>query len=227
MTLAGLRLGMRAAVPLMIGLTPFGLVVGIVSQSKGLSLAETLLMSGVVYAGTAQLLAMELWADPAPLLAACLAAFAVNVRMLPMGAALAPLLDRVRGWRLWLTLGTIVDHSFALGVANMRSGGRDPGFLLGIGLTLWVTWMIFAALGHVLSGAIRLPPGHPIFFAATATFVALLVSLWRGKGELWPWVLAAGLALGAARLGLPQPVPLLSGALGGAALAAWLEGRRN
>ena len=61
MTLAGLRQGMRAAVPLMIGLTPFGLVVGIVSQSKGLSLAETLLMSGVVYAGTAQLLAMELW----------------------------------------------------------------------------------------------------------------------------------------------------------------------
>src|SRR5690606_31880002 len=122
-TAAGFRRGMRAAAPLMIGLAPFGLVVGVMSQAKGLSLFETLLMSAIVYAGSSQLLALELWTDPAPLLAACLAAFAVNIRMAPMGAALAPWLEKLRGWRLWLTLGTIVDHSFAMGVADMRAGG--------------------------------------------------------------------------------------------------------
>ncbi|MBO1075098.1 AzlC family ABC transporter permease [Roseomonas marmotae] len=223
---AGMRRGIRAAAPLMIGLAPFGAVVGVMSQGKGLSLLEALLMSGLVYAGASQLLALELWAEPAPLLAACLAAFAVNIRMAPMGAALAPWMDRLRGWRLWFTLGTIVDHSFAMGVADMRAGGRDAGYLLGIGVVLWLTWMVVVAAGHLLGSAVQLAPGHPLFYAATATFVALLVPLWRGpRRELLPWATAALLAVAAARLGLPQPVPLLAGALSGAALAAWREQR--
>lgn len=210
----------------MIGLAPFGLVVGVVSQGKGLSLVETLLMSGLVYAGSSQLLALELWAEPAPLLAACLAAFAVNIRMAPMGAALAPWFDKLRGWRLWGTLGTIVDHSFAMGVADIRAGGKDAGYLMGIGISLWCVWMLVAATGHILGGIVRLPPGHPLFFAATATFVALLVPLWRGvRRELLPWACAAVIAVVTMKLGLPQPVPLLAGALSGAALAAWRERR--
>jgi len=224
-SMTGFRRGLRAALPLMLGLAPFGLVVGVVSQGQGLTLFETLLMSAAVYAGTSQLLTMQLWADPAPLLAAALATFAVNVRMVPMGAALAPVLDRMRGWRRWLAAGTIVDHSFALGVADMRGGARDGGFLLGIGVVLWLAWVLVATLGHVFGGLVRLPAGSPLFFAATATFCALLVPLWRGRRELWPWLLAAGVALAAARLGLPQPVPLLGGALSGAALAAWQERR--
>jgi 4-azaleucine resistance transporter AzlC len=225
-TAAGLRRGIRASMPLIIGLAPFGAVVGVVSQGKGLSLAETLLMCAAVYAGSAQLLALELWSDPAPLLAACLAAFAVNIRMAPMGAALAPWMDRLRGWRLWVTLGTLVDHSFAMGVADMRAGGRDAAFLLGIGLSLWLAWMVVAAAGHLLGGVVQLPAGHPLFYAATATFVALLVPLWRSvRRDLWPWAVAALVALAALRLGLPQPAPLLGGAMAGAALAAWRESR--
>jgi len=225
-TRVGLRRGNRAAIPLLIGLMPFALVVGVVSQGKGLSLLETLLMSALVYAGSSQLLALELWADPAPILAACLAAFAVNIRMAPMGAALAPWMDKLRGWRLWGTLGTIVDHSFALGVADIRSGGKDAGYLMGIGVVLWTAWILLVGVGHVMGGLVRLPPGHPLFFAATATFVALLVTLWRGLArDLWPWATAALVAVAALRLGLPQPVPLLAGALSGAALAAWRERR--
>lgn len=224
-SMAGFRRGMRAALPLLIGLAPFGLVVGVVSQGRGLGLGETLLMSAVVYAGTAQLLAMELWTDPVSIFAVAFAAFAVNVRMVPMGAALAPTLDRMRGWRRWLAVGTVVDHSFALGVAEQRAGARDGGFLLGIGVVLWLAWTVIATLGHVFGGLVRLPPGSPLFFASVATFCALLVPLWRGRREVWPWLLAAAVALAAARAGLPQPVPLLGGALAGAALAAWQERR--
>ena len=100
-TTAGLRRGVRAALGLTIGLMPFGLVVGMAADAKGLSLLETLLMSGLVFAGTAQLVALELWKDPAPILAATLAVLVINLRMAPMGAALAPVLDRLHGIRLW------------------------------------------------------------------------------------------------------------------------------
>lgn len=224
----GVRRGLRAAIPLVVGTFPFGLVVGVISDAKGLSLLETLLMSALVFAGSSQLLALELWTEPAPVLAATLAALVVNIRMAPMGAALAPWLDRLRGVRLWGTLATLVDHSYAMAVAEQRRGGRDAGYLLGVGLALWGFWLVAVGLGHVFGAAVRLPPGHPVFFAAIATFCAILVPVWQGaRRDLRPWALAAAVALLAWWSGLGPPWPLLAGALSGAALGAWLELRRS
>jgi 4-azaleucine resistance transporter AzlC len=223
-TRAGVSRGAIASLPLWIGMVPFGLVMGVLADAKGLSLAEAVLMSALVYAGSAQLLALEMWTDPAPIAAAIVAAFVVNIRLAPMGAALSPWLDRLRGWRLWGTLATLVDHSFAMSVAEQRAGGRDAGYLLGVGIGLWVAWVVFTAVGHLLGSAVRVPPGHPLFFASIAAFVSILVPLWRGpRVDLAPWLVAACVAIAAQRAGLPMPVPLLAGTFSGAALGAALE----
>lgn len=227
-TRAGLLRGARQAAPLVIGTFPFGLVVGVISDAKGLSLLETLLMCALVFAGSSQLLALELWTEPAPIAAATLAAFVVNIRLAPMGAALAPWLDRLRGVRLWGSLATLVDHSYALSAADQRRGGRDAAFLLGVGVALWTFWMIAVGVGHVFGAAVRLPPGHPLYFAAIATFCAILVPIWQGvRRDLLPWTLAGVVALLAWGAGLGPPWPLIAGALCGAALGAWLELRRG
>jgi 4-azaleucine resistance transporter AzlC len=223
-TRAGLARGVRASLPLWVGMVPFGLVMGVLADAKGLSLVEAVLMSALVYAGSAQLLALEMWTDPAPVAAAIIAAFVVNIRLAPMGAALSPWLDRLRGWRLWGTLATLVDHSFAMSVAEQRAGGRDAGYLLGVGVGLWVAWVACTAVGHLLGSAVRVPPGHPLFFASLAAFVSILVPLWRGpRVDLAPWLVAACVAIAAQRAGLPMPVPLLAGTFAGAALGAALE----
>jgi 4-azaleucine resistance transporter AzlC len=223
-TAAGVRRGVRASMPLWLGMVPFGLVIGVLADAKGLSFLETVLMSAVVYAGAAQLLVLELWADPAPVLAAMVAAFVVNIRMAPMGAALAPWLDRLRGVRLWGTLATLVDHSFAMGVQEQRAGGRDAGYLLGIGLGLWVAWVVTTAVGHLAGSVVRVPPGHPLYFASVAAFLSIMVGLWRGpRVDLGPWVVAGLVALAAHRTGLPVPLPLLMGSFAGAAVGAWIE----
>jgi predicted branched-subunit amino acid permease len=197
-TRAGIQRGARQAVPLVIGTFPFGLVVGVISDAKGLSMLETLVMCGLVFAGSAQLLALELWTEPAPVLAATLAALVVNMRLAPMGAALAPWLDRLRG------------------------------VLLGVALALWVFWMIAVSIGHVFGAVVRLAPGHPLYFAATATFCAILVPVWQGvRRDLLPWMLSAAVAMAAWAAGLGAPWPLLAGALSGAALGAWMELRRT
>jgi predicted branched-subunit amino acid permease len=145
-----------------------------------------------------------------------------------MGAALAPWLDKLRGVKLWGSMAFMVDHAFALSAAEQRRGGRDAGYLLGIGVTLWCFWNISVTLGHILGSTVRLPPGHPLYFAAIATFVAILVPLWRGvRRDFWPWLLAGALAVLAWKAGLGPPWPLLIGAFAGAALGAWLELRRE
>ena len=218
---------MRVALPLLPGLMPFGVIIGMLSDGKGLSLLETLLMSGSVFAGTSQLVALELWADPAPVLGATLAVFVINLRMAPMGAALAPWLDKLRGWKVWGTLAVLVDNGFAMAVAEMRAGGRDAGHLLGTCLTFWFSWMLMVTVGHQFGAVLRVPAGHPVFFAATASIMAIMVQVWRGRSDLLPWGIAGAVALAVHLAGLPAPWPVLAGALTGAAVGAMRDRRRG
>lgn len=224
---AGFARGARRSLTVALGLAPFGLVVGVLAAGKGLSLTETGLMSGLVFAGASQILALDLWTHPAPVLAASFAAFAVNLRMALMGPALAPWLERLSGWRLWGNLFLLVDQGFALAIAEGRKGERDGGFLFGVGAALWLSWIACSLAGHLLGATFHPPRGHPLFFAALAAFVSLLVPLWRGRKEALPWLIAAAVALPVARLAPRGAWHVLVAALVGSLIGALLETRRG
>ena len=209
--------GMRSSIPMQVGVVPFGLVVGIVGQGQGLSLVEITAMSAICYAGSAQLLALGHWGVPAPVVGAATAALIVNLRMALMGPVVGPWLDRVRGWKLWATLFVMADQNWALSVGEMRAGRWDAGFLFGSGALMWLVWVVSTAAGHLVGSAIRPPPGHPIFFAALAVFVSILVLMWRGRRDLLPWAVAAVAALAIARLLPGTSWHIVGGALAGSA----------
>nr|WP_283949493.1 AzlC family ABC transporter permease [Limobrevibacterium gyesilva] len=206
---------MKECIPLLIGVTPFGLVCGITAQGAGLSFLETFLMSASVYAGSAQLVVLANWAHPAPVVAATLATFAVNLRMALMGPVLSPWLDRLRGWRLWGSLFVMADQNWAQALGDMTAGGRDAGVLLGSGLIMWVWWIVTGGIGHAMGTVLSLPPGHPLFFAALAVFVSMLANMWRGWGDVLPWVIAGGVAVVTARLLPGTAWYIVAGALAG------------
>jgi 4-azaleucine resistance transporter AzlC len=193
-TRAGVARGMRECIPLLIGVAPFGLVTGIVSQGVGLSLLEATLMSVFVYAGSAQLVVLSNWTSPAAVVAAGVTAFAVNLRLALMGPVLAPWLDRLRGWRLWGSLFVMADQNWAISVKDMASGGMDAGYLFGSGAIMWAVWVATTAIGHLGTELVHVPPGHPLLFSALAVFVAMLAMVWRGRSDLAPWAVAAVVA---------------------------------
>lgn len=213
-TAAAMRLGARRALPLLAGLTPFGLVAGWLAQSQGLSFAEAGLMSGLCYAGSAQILALTHWSVPAPIAAASLGALVVNLRLVLMGPVLAPWLDRLRGWRLLGSVFLMADQNWALSVEAMRRGEADAGFLFGSGAVTWLAWVATTLAGHALGRVVAPVPGHPLFFAALAVFVALLVPMWRGRADGLPWIVAGAVAVCAALL-LPGSWYIVIGALAG------------
>lgn len=227
LTWAGTRRGMRACVPLLIGLTPFGLVCGIVSHGAGLSLAESTLMSGLVYSGSAQLVALNTWGHPAPILAAAVATLAVNSRLALMGPVLAPWFDRLRGWRLWLSLFGMADQNWALCVADMNAGGRDAGLLFGSGLAMWTMWLVTTIAGFEIGHLVQPPPGHPIFFAGLAVFVSMLAGQWRGAGDFLPWLVAAGVAVAVSQLLPGAPWFIVAGSLAGSLVGGVRDMRRR
>jgi len=62
-SLAGLVEGARLAAPVMPGMVMFGAAFGALAAQKGLTLLEAVLMSGLVYAGASQFVALEMWSD--------------------------------------------------------------------------------------------------------------------------------------------------------------------
>src|SRR5262245_60113341 len=162
-TSAGLTRGARVSVPLLIGLVPFGLVAGVTAQAHGLSLLEAMLMSGLVFAGSSQLVALGSWTHPASLVAATLACFIVNLRFALMGPMLAPWLDHVRGWKRWGSLALLVEHDWALALKEMQAGGKDVAFFLGAGLACWLMWMLTTVAGFLLGEVVAPEAGHPLF----------------------------------------------------------------
>ncbi len=222
---AAIMEGIRRSLPLQVALVPFGLVCGIVAQGQGLSLFEAALMSAACYAGSAQLLALSHWSSPAPVLAATLAAFVVNLRMALMGPVIGPWLDRLRGWRLWASLFMMADQNWAMSVQEMQAGRWNAGFLFGSGLVMWVVWVLGTMAGHVMGASIRPPQGHPLFFAALAVFVAIVAAMWRGRRDGLPWIAAAGTSLAVSRL-LDGSWYIVVGALAGAAVGVLQERRR-
>jgi 4-azaleucine resistance transporter AzlC len=217
--LAGTLEGARRCLPLALSVFAYGLVFGILARQAGLSPAESVLMSALVFAGAAQFVALGLWAAPLPVAAIVLTALVVNLRHLLMGAALAPLLLRVRRSAAYTSVFFMADESWALTVGEQAKGTRNGAFLLGSGLAVFVAWVGATFLGRTVGNVVGDPARWGLDFAFTAVFTALLVGLWGGRSDLLPWVAAAVVATAASTL-LPGNWYILLGGLAGSLVGA-------
>lgn len=221
--LAGALAGARRGVPVAVGVFAVGLVFGALARTAGLSAAEATLMSLLVLAGASQFVALDLWTSPLPVAAILLTTLVVNLRHVLMGAALAPLLLRVRPRAAYAAVFFMVDESWAMTMDEYVRGRRNGAFLLGCGLVLSVAWVGATLAGHVAGEAVGDPSRWGLDFAITAVFAALLASLWRGRSDLMPWVVAAAVAV-AADHALPGNWYILLGGLAGSLAGAVQRG---
>src|SRR5882762_5330042 len=80
--------GARRCLPIAISVFAYGLVFGALAAQSGLTLAETGLMSGLAFSGTAQFVALGLWSVPLPVAAILAATLLLGLRLFLMGATL-------------------------------------------------------------------------------------------------------------------------------------------
>ena len=210
----GALAGARRILPLALGDFAYGLVFGVLAQQAGLSVLEVLLMSALVYAGSAQLIVLSLWIMPLPIGAIILTTLIVNLRYLLMGAAISPWFLRLSPFKAYTTLYFMADENWALTMSEFDKGKRNAAFLLGSGLLMFVAWVSTTVLGRAIGSLVHDPSRWGLDFAFTAVFLALLVPLWKGKANILPWIVAAVVAVVAARW-LPGKWYILLGGLAG------------
>jgi 4-azaleucine resistance transporter AzlC len=217
-----LRKGLIANIPLAISAMAYGGVFGILSGNQGVSWAEMLAMNLLLFAGSAQLVMIQMWSAPLPVFAIGLAVLIINMRYLLIGASLQPVFNNQPLWKKVCCMHLVADENWAVTIAAHRNGGASPAFLLGGGLLLLTAWSTATLTGNLLGGQIMEPRRWGLDFAFVAVFAALSLSLWQGRGDLLPWLVAAILAVTGEHL-LPGKLYIALGGVGGALTAAVIE----
>jgi 4-azaleucine resistance transporter AzlC len=186
---SALNRGMVAAWPICLGYIPIGLAFGVLAQKAGLSPLEIGLMSVLVFAGSAQFIAVSMLAAGASIFSIVATTFMVNLRHFLMSSALAVFLKNADRKKLSLFAYGVTDESFAVNLSKFRDTRWDLNSALVTNHTANFTWIIATVVGGMGGQFI---PAHAfgIDYALIAMFICLLVFQIRG----FMYVIAAVIA---------------------------------
>jgi 4-azaleucine resistance transporter AzlC len=196
-----LKDGLRAAWPICLGYVPIGLAFGVLAQKAGLSPLAIGLMSMLVFAGSAQFIAVAMLGAGSGIAAIVATTFAVNLRHLLMSSALSVYLKGIH--RRWLSLFAygITDESFALNLVRFREGNWEWKRALTVNHVTNAFWVASTVIGG-LGGAFIPAHAFGIDYALMGMFLCLLVYQLRGR-----LYVLTGLIAGAAAVVLSVLIP--------------------
>jgi 4-azaleucine resistance transporter AzlC len=170
--------GARDTLPMLIGAAPFGVIFGTLVASGPLHLWHGQLMSLIVFAGSAQFIALGLVAGHASFAVIWATTFVVNLRHVLYSATLAPYVAHLPArWR-WALGGLLTDEVFAVAWAHYRlhpPGSVGPYYFLGSGLSMYLNWQLWTLAGLLFGAAFPGLQSLGLDFAMVATFIAIVV----------------------------------------------------
>ena len=195
----------------------YGVTFGAVGVASGLSVAQTCVLSLVMFTGASQFaLAGVVAAGGAPVSGA-VTALLLGTRNTLYGLRMAPQL-RWTGWRRVAAAHLLIDESTAMAVTRTSTAGARVGFLT-TGLSIFALWNLSTLLGAVGGRAVGDPRSFGLDAAVGAAFLALLWPRLADPTNRVVALLAVALALSLVPV-VAVGVPVL--AAGGVALLAGL-----
>lgn len=197
-TRSGYFAGARTALPYVVVYAPFGLAIGALAHQSAVSDLLGWSTSWLTYAGTSQLVLIQMLdvsAAPVSIIAAILL---INVRLVGYSTALTP------GWRTaprwWTALASyvLVDPAYVI-ATEARSDERSSRsvrwhrqYYLGAAGTMWATWLVICGAGVLLGTTVG--DLIPATVLADLMLVSMVVILAQDRGTRV--AAAAGLSFG-------------------------------
>jgi predicted branched-subunit amino acid permease len=174
--------GVQDQTSVALGIGAWGLMTGVAMVKSGLSVTEALLMTLIVYAGSAQLSAIPMMAAGAPMWVILAAAFCVNLRFVVFSAHLRPYFMHLPRWQRLVSGYVTADLSYVYFARRYPHPGTTPeqlaeqqAYLMGNCGVNYVAWMSASVVGVLLANAI--PTAWGLGFAGILALLGVLSSL--------------------------------------------------
>lgn len=198
----------KSCLPVLPGVFAFGAISGVAMVAAGMPHYMAMAMSVLVYAGNAQLAALQLVSSGTPLAIAILAALVINLRFSIYSLSMSPHLAAAGPrWRPLLSY-LLTDNGYAItlrGYERALGAADKVWYYFGCSVAIWITWQVGTLTG-VLLGA-RIPADWHLEFSIVLTFLGIVAPTIRDRA-----VAAAACAAGITAV-LAWPLPLRLGLL--------------
>ncbi|HSI50090.1 MAG TPA: AzlC family ABC transporter permease [Ideonella sp.] len=192
------RRGAREMVGIALGIAAWGLVTGVAMVKTGLGVPLSVLMSLLVFAGSAQLATLPLIVSGAPIWVVWATAICVNLRFVIFSAGWRPyfghLPRRQRMWQAYFT-ADLNYVCFMRRFPEPRPSPEQLPYFWGGAVVNWLAWQILSLLGIFLADTI--PTAWGLGFAGTLALLGLVGSLLSDRAT-WIAAVVAGCAAVAA-----------------------------
>jgi len=188
-----------------LGISAWALVTGVAMIKTGLSVPLAVLMSLIVYAGSAQLAALPLIAADAPLWVVWATAFCMNLRFVIFSAHWRKYFGHLPRAKRLALMYVAADLNYVLFLRRFPDPKPAPEqmpYLLGSVSWGWLSWQIPALIGIALAD--RVPTDWGLGFAGVLALIGLAYSTLSGRNS---WI-AAGVAAAAALAAFHLPLKL-------------------
>lgn len=200
----------QQAVSVAVATGMYGVSFGALSVAAGLSVAQTMALSLLMFSGGSQFAFIGVIGAGGAAGAAVASAALLGARNGLYGAQLTPLLDLPWRWRLPAAHVTI-DESTAVATAQPDRATARAGFWW-TGVGVLVLWNLFTLLGALAGDRLGDPRAYGLDAAAAAAFLALVWPRLAGRAAQGVAAAAVVVALATTPL-LPAGVPVLLAAV--------------
>jgi len=188
--------GFKKSIPVILGYLPIGISYGILALQTDLSPYLIVGMSVFVFAGSSQLIAVNMLTAQAALIPVIMTTFLVNLRHILMSASLSLHFKKTPQKLLPFIGFVITDESFALGNTLLNDREENKGiFFLSMGLSAYLGWVLSSLTGVIIGRYILNFEIPVIDFVLPAMFIILLIMQINEKMDIVVSIMAAVLSI--------------------------------
>ena len=168
--------GILAMMPLNLAVLPWGILCGSLAIQHNFTVLEAILMPALVFAGSVQLVVIELINDNVPLATILFTTFIISSRHFLYGLALRDRLKQLPfKWRGIIGF-LLTDELFALsGKADSYSGKLKLFYAIAAGMSFYLCWLLWNIIGIIAGSFLPDLTEIGLDFAIAVTFIALVV----------------------------------------------------
>ena len=220
------RRGARDISGVTLGISAWGLVTGVAMVKSGLSVPLALLMSFVVFAGSAQLAALPLLASGAPMWVLWATAFCVNLRFVIFSVQWRAYFGRLpRAQRLFMVYfaADLNYVSFVRRFPDTTPAPEQPPYFWGGVAATWLMWQVPSVIGIVLANEV--PTSWGLGFAGVLALLGLAYSLLHDRSSYVTGAVAGCAAVAA--YALPLRMNILVAIAAAVAVGLMMEQRER
>lgn len=221
---ADFRQGLRMSLPIVVGAAPFGLLFGALAIKYGMTIHQAVLMSATLYAGASQMVGIDLFGTNVAPWIIVLSILAVNFRHILYSASLGPKIARFSKLQQAVAFFLMMDAQYAEAEKQNERGYRISfNWYMGVGLPIYVSWVLMTAVGAYFGKLIENPYAFGIDFMLPIYFLVLVMGFRKRRNWL-PVVATSGVASIIAFYTIGSPWHVSVGGVAGVLLAALISG---